>query len=279
MFVDDDAEYWKKLSEQIDQENTEDKDLAAIVWDRAPLAFYIDVHDALKLTAFLAGMRALVESVAPGATIWESFDHHGEPYVRIGPSERTAGDLPDGVGRPYLYYSFSADGLIITWNQDVMKRAIDRLVERRRQKKAGRPLAAAGRSWLGTSVGFQFNKGFVDMISIFAGDEARQALQALAWGNLPILNEWHRRWPDRDPVKLHEEFWQTRLVCPGGGDYVWNDEWQTMESTVYGHPGEPKRGPANVSLTDVISGNFGLTFEDQGLRARAVIDRRPSEGQ
>lgn len=279
MFVDDDAEYWKKLSEKIDQENTEAKDLAAVAWDRAPLAFYIDVHDALKLTAFLTGMRALVELVAPGATIWESFDHQGEPYVRIGPSERTAGNLTPGVGRPYLYYSFSSDGLILAWNQDVMKRAIDRLVERRRQKKAGRPLAADGRSWLGTSVGFQFNKGFVDMISIFAGDEARQALQALSWGNLPILNEWHRRWPDRDPVKLHEEFWQTRLVCPGGGDYVWNAEWQTMESTVYGHPGEPKRGPANVSLTDVISGNFGLTFEDQGLRARAVIDRRPSVGE
>jgi hypothetical protein len=102
-------------------------------------------------------------------------------------------------------------------------------------------------------------------------------LQALSWGNLPILNEWRRRWPDREAVKLHEEFWHTRLVCPGGGEYVWNDEWQTMESTVYGHPGQPKRGPANVALADVAGGNFGLTFEDLGLRARAVIDRRPRE--
>jgi hypothetical protein len=42
---------------------------------------------------------------------------------------------------------------------------------------------------------------------------------------------------------------------------------------------QPKRGPANVSLADIVGGNFSLTFEHQGLRARAVIDRRPSEGQ
>jgi len=276
IFVDDDAEYWKKLAEKIEQGET---DLGAVAWDRSPLAFYIDVRDALKLTAFLTGMRTLIEQVAPGATVWESFEHQGEPYVQIAPSERNLGDLPPGVGRPRLYYSFSSDGLILAWNQDVMKRAIDRLVERRQLKKAGGPLAAEGRPWLGTSVGFQFDKKFVDLISLFAGDEARQALQTLSWGNLPILNEWRRRWPDRDPVKLHEQFWHTRLVCPGGGDYVWNDEWQTMESTVYGHPGQPKRGPANVALGDVVGGNFGLTFEDRGLRARAVIDRRPRERQ
>jgi hypothetical protein len=279
MFVDDDAEYWKKLQEKIDQDKPGESNLGQVAWERAPLAFFIDVHDALKLTLFMTGMRALVEQVAPGATVWESFEHEGEPYVRIGPSERTVAKLKPGVGRPYLYYSFSADGLIITWNQDVLKRAIDRLLERRRLNKAGLPLAAEGRPWLGSSAGFQFDKKFVDLISLFAGEEARQALQALSWGNLPILNEWRRRWPDRNPVKLHEEVWLTRLVCPGGGDYVWNDEWQTMESTVYGHPGQPKRGPANVALADVVGGNFGLTFEDQGLRARAIIDHRPGESE
>ena len=49
--------------------------------------------------------------------------------------------------------------------------------------------------------------------------------------------------PDQDPVKVHERLWHTTLVCPGGGKYVWNDQWKTMESTVYGHPGQPKEGP------------------------------------
>jgi hypothetical protein len=275
VFIDDDDDYWKRLAEKVEQG---EKDLGPVARDRVPLVIYIDVRDALKLAGFLTGVRALFEQVAPGATTWESFDYHGEHYVDIGPTERTLARLPPGVAQPHLYYSFSSDGLLFAWNQDVMKRAIDRMLERRRLKREGRPIAA-GRPWLGSSVNFQFDKKFVDLLSIFAGEDGRQALQALSWGNLPILNEWRRRWPDRDPLKLHEEFWHTRLVCPGGGDYVWNDEWQTMESTVYGHPGQPKRGPANVALADVVGGNFGLTFEDRGLRARAVIDRRPREPQ
>ena len=78
------------------------------------------------------------------------------------------------------------------------------------------------------------------VLSQLAGESYRSQMQRLAWSNLPILNEWKRRYPDRDPVVLHEQFWQTRLVCPGGGKYVWNEKWQTMESTVFGHPGEPK---------------------------------------
>ena len=61
--------------------------------------------------------------------------------------------------------------------------------------------------------------------------------------NLPALNEWKRLFPDRDPVAVHREVWGVTLVCPGGGNYVWNEKYATMESTVYGHPGQPKSGP------------------------------------
>jgi hypothetical protein len=80
-----------------------------------------------------------------------------------------------------------------------------------------------------------------------AGDRHPESLLHLARAsNLPILNEWKRRYPAQDPVKLHEQFWHTTLVCPGGGRYVWNQQWQTMESTVYGHPAQPKPGPDKV---------------------------------
>ena len=69
-----------------------------------------------------------------------------------------------------------------------------------------------------------------------------QRLQQLAWANLPALNEWKRRYPDQDPVKVHERLWQTRLLDPAGGAYVWNERFQTMESTTYGHP--VRRSPA-----------------------------------
>ena len=96
-------------------------------------------------------------------------------------------------------------------------------------------------------------------------DDGQLDMQSSAWSNLPILNEWKRLYPDCDPVELHERVWNIRLICPGGGRYVWNDKYQTMESTVYGHPGEPKKGPlAAVALQQFSSGDFGLAFENQG---------------
>jgi hypothetical protein len=47
-----------------------------------------------------------------------------------------------------------------------------------------------------------------------------------------------------------------------------------MASTIYGHPGEPKEGPpAPPVLSSFAAGSFGLTFENQGLRARAELAR------
>jgi hypothetical protein len=99
-------------------------------------------------------------------------------------------------------------------------------------------------------------------------------MQASAWGNLAILNEWKRQYPDRAPVEVHRRIWQSELVCPGGGKYVWNERYATMESTVYGHPGEPKQGPAAPPvLSNFRTAEFGLTFEPQGLRAQAALKR------
>ena len=100
-------------------------------------------------------------------------------------------------------------------------------------------------------------------------------MQASAWGNLPILNEWKRRYPGRDPVDVHRQLWHAELLCPGGGKYVWNEKCGTMESTVYGHPGDPKQGPpAPPVLSSFRKADFGLTFENQGLRARATLERQ-----
>ena len=105
-------------------------------------------------------------------------------------------------------------------------------------------------------------------------DDYQAHLQQLAWNNLPILNEWKRLYPDKDPVKVHEQLWGVKLLCPGGGSYVWNEQWHTMESTVFGHPGQPRTGPVPLlpGVTDV---NLGATFEDQGLSAKGILTRNP----
>jgi hypothetical protein len=47
-----------------------------------------------------------------------------------------------------------------------------------------------------------------------------------------------------------------------------------MESTVYGCPAQPKRGPDQIlPVAGVSSANLGLTFENQGLSARVVLER------
>src|SRR5262249_36553881 len=156
--------------------------------------------------------------------------------------------------------------LVVTLNESVLKRALDRhkvqLADSKssgketlppsdgeREKNGGAAVtkskdvgsnASHAYPWLGTNVCLRIDQSFVPMLEALFREEFRPAQQRLAWSNLPILNEWKRRYPKQDPLKLHEQFWQTKLVCPGGGRYVWNEEWQTMESTVYGHPGQPK---------------------------------------
>ena len=108
-----------------------------------------------------------------------------------------------------------------------------------------------------------------------AGDDGyRRQLQGRAWKNIPILNEWKRLFPNRDPVELHAKLTGIRLVCPAGGKYVWNDRWKTYESSVFGHCAEPKHGPEDcLPFEGWTWGNFGVTLEKEGVRARASITK------
>src|SRR4029077_16706145 len=127
--------------------------------------------------------------------------------------------------------------------------------------------------WLGSNFGLQVDHKLLPLLATIVSGQYQQWMQSQSWSNLPILNEWHRLYPDEDPLALHERIWNERLACPGGGKYVWNDGWQTMESTVYGHPGQPKTAPAAPpELLNFRFANFGLTFEDQGLRASITLD-------
>jgi hypothetical protein len=125
-------------------------------------------------------------------------------------------------------------------------------------------------------VALQFDSMFLARLKAFFDGGYERQLRARSWANLPILNEWHRLYSGEDPVALHERVWHETLVCPARGKYVWNEAWQTMESTAYGHPGEPKPGPPvkTLDLLDFEYANLGLTFEKDGLRARMKLDRK-----
>jgi Tol biopolymer transport system component len=269
MYADDDP-FWKELA-KVSSANRQ-KFLVSEGW-RLPVGVQVEIADSLKLIAVLASVRTLIDQAAAGMTQWETRTYRDEPYTKISLTERGHRGQ-QGLDKAALYYAAAGDALVISTNEEVLQRAIDRQIERRQAQGQDRPATPVGKAWLGKSVGLQFDGRLLEALVRFGRQEYQTMMQSRAWGNLPILNEWKRRYPHVDSIVLHQRFWQTRLICPGGSQYVWNDRWQTFESTVYGHPGEPLSGPAvSPALAAFASGNIGLTFEHQGLRMQFDLSR------
>ena len=271
LYADNDP-FWREVAEIEDANEREN--FVEQRFNRLPIGAEIDVSSGFKLAVFLTGFRAFVEQAAPGMMQWESLEYNEQPYVKVTPTAKTREDLPEEMEDPALYYAPSSDSLVVTLNEGVLHRALDRRLARREAKSEEKPIEPAGQGWLGSNLALKVDRNILRLASDLSRDEYQAAMQIRSWGNLPILTQWKQLYPDSDPVDLHERIWRVRLVCPGGGEYVWNDTWHTMESTVYGHPGHPKRGPAAPPvLATFTSGDFGLTFEEQGLRARVSLER------
>lgn len=264
---------------------------------RLPIGVRFEVRDPLKLALFLTTLRGFIQQAAPGITKWDNPTHRDQAYVKISPARPRAIGT-DELDNAALYYAIIGDGLLFSPNEGVIQRAIDRHLDRdekvepakdrsRTRESSDRSLTTSATTsatppadgltagWLGESVGLkldhvlpQFFLWYVEL------SEPELAAQQNSWSNLAILNEWKRRYPDRDPVEVHRRYWNTELVCPGGGKYVWNEQWRTMESTVFGHPSEPKMPEKfEAPLVPFSKASFGLTFELDGLRSRLELLR------
>ncbi|MSR60076.1 MAG: hypothetical protein EXS05_20960 [Planctomycetaceae bacterium] len=260
---------------------------------RLPVAFTAEVKDPLKLTLFLSGVRAFIEQTAPRMLEWTSQEHKGLPYVKIRATEAAVGLTP-AASKLAIFYAASPRMLVLTLNEDLLKRALDRQAAAKQgaDAKAGKaavadsgegkpadgrqgtdPAADHPPTWAGKSMALRVDGKVLELLEpIFGRREYQAIMQARAWSNLPILNEWKRLYSERDPLAVHQQVWGTALLCPGGGRYVWNKEFQTMESTVYGHPGQPRTGPAlPQALRGVKQADFDVTFENRGLRAKVEV--------
>jgi len=238
-------------------------------FNRIPVALHVEVKDALKLTAFLTGLRAMSDGAAPGMARWETKTWHDQSYVRVSAAEGAGLDGP--MAETAICYAAMPDAFILSLREDIVQQAIDRRIAR----KAGKPDAARSKPWLGTSLGLRADRDAVAVLGGMASDPIADELRLAAWSALPILNEWKRRYPAEDPVALHERLWGTRLSTPAAGTFSWNEALQTMETSDYGSPAAPKSGPALPSTLDrFLRGEFGLSFEGEGLRARAELERR-----
>jgi hypothetical protein len=261
----DPDQFWKDMADAKDVNSFLNDNI-----DRMPVAVEINVSDSLRLTAFMVAVRAYIEQTMPKSVNWEALTYQNQAYVKISAATKVQNNAINNMA---IYYATAGDCLVITPSLTVLQHALDR-ENARHGAPATQPAMATPSPWLGESFNARIDGSLLDLIRHGTHEESEAAAQVIAWRNLPILSVYHHLYPDQNPGTLHERLWSVRLADPADGQYVWNEKWQTMESTVYGSPAEPKEGPAGVYLPDSIqSGDFGLTFEDHGLRAVARFDR------
>ena len=170
-----------------------------------------------------------------------------------------------------LYYAATPQALVLTLQEEVLKRALDRLAAKGTPNGVTLPSSAVGSALFGEA-----REKFIELADRFLSEPYTDFARAKCFDNLPILNEWKRIFPDRDPAAVHEKVWKTALRCPGGGSYEWNSDLGSMQSTIFGHPAQPKTAHSlpNV-LEGMTAGSFSLGFEDDGLRAKVELQRTP----
>ncbi|MCI0498913.1 MAG: hypothetical protein L0Y36_04435 [Planctomycetales bacterium] len=265
----DESPFWDELAEHLRRAAPESESFEYMEQNlnRLPLAVAMDVKSPAKLTLFLVGLRAFIEQTAPNMTIWETLTHQEQPYVKVTMRYR-----PNAPNPPSVYYAALPECLILTPNEDLLKQAIERSgASQAPGEKGEKPLA----QWLGKNMSVQANERAWTVIEKMVAGGYSRYLQGQSWNNLPILNEWHGRKEKLSELDFHKRYWHTELTCPGGGQYVWNQEFHTFESTVFGHPAQP-RLPVQIPtpLTKTKKVQFGITFEEDGLRAKTVIERQ-----
>jgi len=198
-------------------------------------------------------------------------------YVRVGVTQQGLQMTGDNFEKLAIFYGTTGRSLTVTLSENIIRRTLDRQIAKssnENQEKQEKTDAQQVRPLLGENFCVQIDPLLLKLLAAGFSEQYQGAMQRRAWSNLPILNEWKRHYPKKNPVTLHQDFWQRQLLCPGGGQYRWNEEWQTMESTVYGHSGQAKKGPdLPSSLRNLLYGNFGISFEENGLRARVELEQ------
>ncbi len=251
---------WTQIAEENDEASFED------ALSELPFALHCEVESGLKLTAFLAAARAYIDQSAPDMLVWENRKYAGRSYVAVSlaEAEKTGESIDDLT----IYYLAGRGALIITFSENLIEKAIDRREINNLETNTA-TAQSPNMPWLGKNLCIQTDEGILAFLEAFPENTYQYRMQAVAWSNIPILNEWKRLYPDQDPLKVHADIWKSNLVCPGGGTYLWNEQFQTMESTIYGHPAQQKVSADAPPLYEQIKKvNSGVTFENQGLRAR-----------
>ncbi len=237
------------------------------LYERTPIGLYLAVRDRGKILPTLRRLKQGVETKTEGMLAWKEETYKGVKVAKVSSTPKLGGQ---GIVRPFtIHAALTKDGLTLTLVEEILHRAIDRSIQRDEGK------APASPGWLGASAALRVDGAVIEHLNRLGQETSQWMLQQQSWSNLPILNEWHRLAPKDDPVALHERLWGSKLLCPGGGTYVWNESLATMESTALGCPAAPKTVQRTWPFLKTIrSVELGVDFEPEGLRGRTRIQRQ-----
>jgi len=276
IYADEDP-FWQGLEEAADKEG--DKGIGRYMEQKLPsipIAIQLDISSQFKLATFLTAFRAYVDQSSPGMLQWEAKKHNGLNYVKVSSTEESTKSFWGNSDweELALYYAPMPDSLVVTLSESVLKRALERRkakTKARAECKDTQPVKALAK--LGDSIEVRAVQSTVLMLEGMFSEDIKTKMQHRCFANIMALNEWRRQFKTDDPGAFHKKHWRATLLCPGGGDFIWNEKFQTMESTVFGHPGEAKKPKGVTSLFSFIKqADFGLTFENDGLRAKVEIE-------
>ena len=201
---------------------------------RLPMGLRVSSKSPIKLALFLTTLRSFSEQASPGLLVWETRKFEGTPYVVIRTTDQA--EAPDDM-EINIHYAAMPDALILSLSEDLLKRAITRNLE----FAAPKAEESDGQESL-YQIFVQTKITALDIYqNIFESEiDRRRRRAATSWGALPILNEWKKAFPGKDPVQAHYDYFKETIHCPGGKGYQWNKALSSMESVTFGHPEAPR---------------------------------------
>jgi len=251
------------LEKSLFWEATSDDDFERYI--KTPLLIRIGSNSRLKLALFMTVVKTTIQTAAPGSLEWSTRESDGEVYAVIEGKE-------DEIGADArIYYATLPNALLVSLREDVLLRAIRR---EKHKLTAGesKSLPAPTQMMLDSSPAFLSGLG-----TLFESKDPLKKLTEESWKALPILNEWHRMFPAKDPVAIQFLHYGEDIFCPGGKGYRWNPEALTMESVAFGFPAAPRTEPAKMpGIMDYESVSTSLKFQDDGLRATLALGKNPT---
>lgn len=239
---------------------------------RLPLALRLESENQEKLRQFILSLheKILAEPYAQDDIAIKSFEYKGVPCFHFGPSKKSyEGDSRLQRLQPGFFYGVTSDEFVLCLRKEYLQRIIDDKLsntESNDENNANSELE---------NISWSCKTEFVDLVAKALYKEISTHATQSSWRNLDILNEWQKIYPDKNPLEIHQKVWKSKLTCPLGGSYRWNNYHQTMESSKVMHPQNPSRYPIDIPAPwnsfSYLEGGF--TFEHGGVRARFIFHK------